>query len=437
MLFYQSAWLLACVYAHVVSSRLGRSAQGKVHLGVVGLATAILPLLSFDIGAPPPGVSPIGAVLTILLARVGLPVFVMGATTALLQRWLSGSSAFPSPYWLYAYSNAGSLLGLLSFPLWFERVFTRRAQLKVWSLSFVVYVVLLLICMRISRSNWPDPNPRRSGIQGIRVSLRSNPVILWLLLSACGSTLLLAITNAVCENLAVFPLLWIGPLSLYLLSLIICFHAQRLYRRPCFFLAFAICSVALIVVGHVLRGESPGMTIAGSLLLLFCSCMLCHGELAALKPAPADLTSFYLTCGAGGVLGGLFVGLLAPALFSDYWELPLAVQGCGLLVLGVVLREDGWRIVTRRAAPRVGGLILMGLILVLLVLDKRAPGATPSIRSVRNFYGVLSVAEEDGKRKLYHGRVEHGFQYIDPARERQAGAYFGQDSGVAIAISHH
>lgn len=347
MLFFQTLLLAGYAYAHVVSRCLKPRTQAGLHLALLAVALALLPLITPAAAWKPSGAGdPTVRILALLAVSLGLPYFVLSATSPLLQAWFSRLRGGRSPYRFYALSNAGSLLALVSYPILFQPQFTRQARAGLWGCGLATYAVCCAACaLRLWRSEVggqkPEVQPQTSGA-GSRAQPSAFDRLLWVLLPGCASVLLLATTNKLCEDVAVVPFLWVLPLALYLSSFILCFDSPRWYMRFPFTLALVgaeagICW-ALFQGTHLSVGRQVAIYAAG----LFVCCMVCHGELYRLRPAPEDLTAFYLLSAAGGALGGVLVGVVAPLVFRDYYELQLGLWSCGLLFLVVCVRE-GWR----------------------------------------------------------------------------------------------
>ncbi|MEI7899446.1 MAG: fused MFS/spermidine synthase, partial [bacterium] len=284
--------------------------------------------------------------LLLLAANIGLPYFVLSSTGPLMQKWFSGTHPGVSPYRLYALSNTGSLLALLSYPFFFETHFTRITQATLWGCGLVVYAFCLVGCaLKVWRAQAaPAVQPTDSGPSGtcqgngaftVTVLQRA----LWLLLSACASVLLLAVTNRLCHDVAVMPFLWVLPLALYLLSFIICFDNPRWYVRVPFALAYGVAAMA--ICWAILRDRNWSFERVTTVYMgaFFVCCMVCHGELFRLRPDPRHLTGYYLMIAAGGALGSLFVALIAPLIFVGYIEMQVGMLVCGVSLLIVCLRD--------------------------------------------------------------------------------------------------
>jgi len=370
MLFFQLALLGGYAYAHGVDSRLTLRRQVSLHTGLLVLSAALLVFLAtawrtgwIPLGAlrPDPARNPVPQILLFLLAATGLPFFLLSSTSPLLQRWYSLLALDGQPYRLYAVSNAGSLLGLLSYPVLIEPMFDLPMQVMLWTGFYITAAILGLFCaMRLEKSaslieqraagrlgaaspstseaNDPTSGGRSCAEPRHGTPSRGGPMVC-LLLAACTSGMFLAVTNQLCQEIAVVPFLWVLPLAIYLLSFIICFDRPAWYVRGW---SVPVCAVATIVVlTTTFRGLRLGLPVhvlANSVfLLVFCSTL--HGELVALRPPPRYLTRYYLAIASGGALGGIFVGLIAPAWFSGYWEFHVLILA-GWMVLALVFWRD-------------------------------------------------------------------------------------------------
>ena len=291
----------------------------------------------------------IGRILLILGLSVGAPYLMLSATGPLLQRWFAELYPSRSPYRLYALSNTGSLLALLSYPFMVERFVRLEAQTLFWSLGYIGFAALCGACawkvfhlataavpQQGESEIEPSPTPVASSRSGHRPGL--GPTLLWLSLSACGSALLLATTNQMSMDIAVIPFLWILPLGIYLLTFILCFDHECWYVRPLFvaLLPLALMNALRLVYGGAGLGIVDQMV--GYSLSLFICCMCCHGELFRMRPAPVQLTFFFLVASVGGALGGLFVAVVAPAIFSSFYEFHILLVACYVLVVLVQVR---------------------------------------------------------------------------------------------------
>lgn len=443
MLFFQLVLLGGYAYAHFVSRWLKPRQQAVVHLVLLVAAVAVLPITPADHWKPQSVDSPIGHILLLLGASIGLPYFVLSTTGPLMQAWFARLHPDRSPYRLYALSNIGSLLALLGFPFLFEPVLARKVQADYWGWGLVVYALsagwcVWLLWKRGVADELPAQGTTLAEEEPVAMpSLRQK--FLWLALPACASALLLATTNKLCQDVAVIPFLWVLPLSLYLLTFILCFDAQQWYWRPLFLPAMLGCFGWLIYVLANINSIGIGWQVAAFCLTLFVSCMVCHGELYALKPHPRWLTGFYLMISLGGAVGGFLVAVVAPHVFDTYAELAWSCGACAMLVWLVCL--PNWRVPDfqwwRFHAWLAGSLPALAVCLAFYIQSHERDNL---IESTRNFYGAMSVLQygddTPGSRYLLlqHGRITHGFQLTAPEHRRRITSYYGEKSGVALAI---
>jgi hypothetical protein len=372
MLFFQVVLLGGYAYAHFITKWLNRRAQVLVHLAILAAALVLLPITPAGMWQPRGDGNPTLEILLLLAANLGLPYFVLSTTGPLLQQWFACTQAGVSPYRLYALSNVGSLAALVSYPLFFETHFTRRTQATLWCWGLGVYAVACGWCaLRVWRHGeqsaghglqstvqspqsrvhgpqvreWADAqfdkrnnkgNDKGGTMHGVHSTLDARHPslvhrVLWLLFPACASVLLLATTNKLCQDIAVIPFLWVMPLGLYLLSFVICFDSPRWYQRLPFALALILVSGGICWALFKGSDWSLWRQVAMYAGGLFVCCLVCHGELYRLRPDPRHLTEFYLLIAAGGAVGGIFVAVLAPLVFLDYYELNWGLFLCGFL----------------------------------------------------------------------------------------------------------
>jgi hypothetical protein len=345
LLFFQLVLLLGYLYSHALVRYLKPRAQMMVH-GALLLASAMaLPIYPSVAWKPAASNDPILRILALLAATVGLPYFMLSTTGPLLQAWYARRCHGAMPYRLYALSNAGSMFALLSYPVLFEPVFTTRQQTVTWSIA---YGAFLLLCGFTAFRSGSTPEVERE-VDTERAK-RPGPSLyaMWLLLPACASALLLAVTSHLSQNVAPIPLLWVLPLSVYLFSFILCFERAGWYRRNPYLelLGVALAGMAYATLSENAYYEMPVKAgIAVFVMGLFTCCMVCHGELARLKPDSRYLTHFYLTISAGGAAGGLLVGLAAPLLFNAYYELPIGLVATAALAVTALRahRDAAWQ----------------------------------------------------------------------------------------------
>lgn len=397
MLFFQVLLLGGYTYAHLLSVKLSLRRQGLVHLLLVIVSLALLPITPSQQLKPTGGDSPVGGILLLLLATVGGPYFVLSSTGPLMQRWFSRLFAGRSPYRLYALSNVGSLLALLSYPFLVEPVLRLHEQVWIWSVMYAVFAALAVWCaiqvMHLDEEPLAGPTPTaETEFNDARTIARPGlgRMLLWLGLAAMGSTMLLATTNQMCIDVAVVPFLWVLPLGLYLLSFVICFDNPRWYDRRVFGLLLVLAAAAACwQLNQELDTSIPGLVCIYSVVMFAC-CMTCHGELVQLRPDPRHLTLFYLLVSAGGAFGGVFVAVVSPAVFTGFWEYHFALAGaCGVTLIA-------WYV----ARPRQGGAslvvwagALISAIQVWLVIElvyrKQAESFTQGDASL--LFGVIGV----------------------------------------------
>jgi hypothetical protein len=448
LLFFQTTLLGGYAYAHVLRTLLKERGQMVVHLVLLtGAVVALNWLAPSESWKPQGGEDPTWRVLALLAVAVGLPYFVLSATSPLIQAWFSVTYAGRSPYRLYALSNVGSLLALASYPFVVEPLLRLQVQGWVWSGGFLVFAALCGLCavraFRASGRVAVTLAPVGTSPQAARSPRVAH--LLWLALPACGSVMLMATTNQMCSDVPAVPFLWIVPLGLYLLSFILVFDSDRVYYRPVFWPAMALAAAGVLYLLHENVDLSILWQIAGYSAAMFICCMVCHGELARLKPAPRYLTTFFLLSSAGGAVGGLFVALVAPILFKGYFEFHVGLAGCFVLALLAYyfqqpqsLRLSGkqW---AGQAVLGLVGLAALGTLGFYLARDAKnqIAGAT---ELARNFYGVLQVTENDADNPrwhsftLRHGRILHGTQYTSSRLRFKPVTYYGPESGVGRAV---
>jgi hypothetical protein len=439
LLFFQLLLLGGYFYAHCLVRYLRPKAQVIVHATLLMASLLTLPIVPSAHWKPVATAGdPSMRILLLLAATAGLPYILLSATSPLLQAWYSRTRPGAIPYRLFALSNFGSMLALLSYPVLFEPKLALGAQANVWSIGYGVFAVACTIAGWKGRDDVPNLNAT-SGSSANGVSApRIADIFLWIGLAACASTLLLAVTSHLTQNVAPIPLLWIVPLSLYLLSFILCFESGRLYNRVLFLPLFA-GALGLLAYGDYMYENNAELNrfIPALCAALFVCCMVCHGELARRKPDPRHLTLFYLMISVGGAVGGLFVALLAPRLFTGFWELPIAMAASAVLVM-CVLRN----VVNDAAGRAVLRVTMAAAVLAFAIFLGRAERNKSQgyLLSVRNFYGVLRVRDDMAKpnytprRVLVHGTISHGWQLLTPGSDRIATSYFGTGSGVSRAI---
>ena len=438
MLIFQALLFFGYGYAHLLS-RLSPRRQAIVHAGLLLAAVCTLPITP-AMGWKPTEISdPAGRIILLLVACVGLPYFLLSATGPLLQSWFARTQPAASAYRLYALSNVGSLLALVAYPFVIERWLPKPHQTVAWSVAFALFAALCGVCAGLMAWIATGKNAEAETSHASTTEPVATPTAdvigLWFALAMIASMLLLATTNQVCVDVAVIPFLWVIPLALYLLTFILCFDGEQWYRRRLF--------IPLSLLTFPLAWFFTLMPAHGSLLFqleihfmaLFAGCMVCHGELVRRKPAPQYLTLFYMTISAGGSCGGLFVGLLAPFIFVDYFEFQLAILGFLLLLPVILLREFAGH----RVQKFVAAAAMIVWIVCLAGLATAGRHDSNYLDSERNFYGNLKVKRETSHapRLLVHGRIIHGAQNMAPATQHmEPTMYYGRQSGVGLAFEH-
>jgi hypothetical protein len=491
MLVFQVLLLLGYLYGHLLERRLAGTTQAVVHIVLLCAALGAVfwqvwawhvPLLPNARFRPSNSLFPVWHVVLALLVSAAPPFFVLSTTAPLLQAWWSRMSG-GMPYRWYALSNAGSLVALLTYPTIIEPTSTLKTQAVGWSFAFGVFVsggaVIGAIAARFPRDQ----------VEVLETAPQWRQRIMWIVLSCFGSILFLSGTNQICQEVAVVPFLWVLPLSLYLLSFILCFGSERSPSRVVWSGVLAAATVLLTVVLYAPEISWP-LQVCVYALVLFAGCMICHGELVRSKPATTHLTSFYLWMALGGALGGVFVILVFPFIFKGFWEFYLSVWATwGLLCLFLLRDRASWIYypkpillsfcalmflsgpvaisLTSRADLVAAGIGTVGLIAFLLSGGAKACEETQAkaayfsvgftlllmgptlllpaflyVRSAvavyRNFFGVVSVTRDTvqshGVLMLKHGTTIHGLEYTEPSRRSIPLGYYAPGSGIGLLL---
>jgi hypothetical protein len=505
MLFFQIALLAGYAYAHASAAKLTPRRQGTLHLALLGIAVLAVAALGITWRSPitppiswrpQPGQNPIAVITLVLAASVGLPFFVLSSTGPLMQRWFGdgdGNDA-RATYRLYSLSNLGSLGGLLSYPFLIERVLRVHQQAWMWSAGFAVFVAC---CGSLAVRRRQQPAPILHADRRGEVASAAPPgrqYVLWIALAACGSALLLATTNLLCQEVAVTPLLWVLPLALYLGSFILCFDHERWYRRGWWMAAYLLACVVVLRTLFAGATASLGQQIASLCVAMFCALMLCHGELAKCKPQTRYLTRFYLLIAAGGAVGGLLIVIVAPLVlrsFADFqilllasgavallslwndqrswmhrspsWLPAVAVLGAMALPMTAILAPTPlWLLVPtdliyraalalpvmwaafalwkRSATPARAGLVFVAFLSPLALFgyasfDQVRESTRACVMCERNFFGVKRVVQEGTHLTLINGRVRHGEQNLAAATHMEPTTYYARDTGVGLVLA--
>lgn len=469
MLFFQLLLLGGYSYAHALNHFFKLRTQAVIHTIVLVLACLMLPIIPNDGLRPTGDESPVFQILLVLALTIGLPYFVVSTTGPLLQSWFAVTYPGRSPYRLFALSNFGSLVALLTYPFLFEPYLEQKKQAYSWSGGFVLFAILCGWCAIVlyrdrKLDDADSEGPKTSSDQpekkvDTKYSNLQKPnalsFILWISLSMVPSILLLATTNQVCQEIAVVPFLWVVPLALYLITFIICFEAPYLYIRFVFYPFFGLS--VLVAVMCLYMGVDAPMWIqaAGLFSAFFFGSMVCHGELACNKPDTRYLTLYYLAVSVGGALGGIFVVLCAPMIFTGsmagYFELHVGlVLAICLTAIAFHARTDNkfFNYVPYYVSAGISAVIAILLCMPVIghvqasVAADEEDGDKVEYR-VRDFWGILTVKrtgspdERNERLQLLNGRINHGNQYVDEAWRLYKTTYYCEGSGIAYAIDEN
>lgn len=434
LMFFQLVLLFGYAYADWTIRFLKPRPQVILHVVLLVASLASLPIIAGAGWKPAGDEDPTWLILGLLTATIGLPYFLLSTTGPLLQAWFARS--YPEAknvYRLFALSNGASLIALVAYPFVVEPYITTHEQSLGWSIGYALFAALCVTSAVFSlrHAQKAAAAPERSTEAG-GPAPRTPDYLLWLTLSAMGSFMLIAVTNHITHDVASVPFLWILPLSLYLLSFVFCFEGRNWYQRRIFF------GPLLVIIGAMawaLHTEGGVMDIKEAIPLfaagLFVMCMFFHGELAALKPAPRHLTGYYLMISLGGAVGGLLVGFVAPKLFNTYYEFGIGLVFTALLAAYVARRD---MIIVPALALAAAGFTAFHVHTYIDMLSNDARVMA------RNFYGTLRVKDFGdetsitGTRRLMHGVIMHGEQFLAPAKRMEPTTYYGPDSGVGRVI---
>ena len=486
MVFYQAALLGGYAYAHASTRWIGVRRQSILHLVLMLLALLTLPIAIPAGWKPPSAENPAIWVLGLLTVAVGLPFLIVSATSPLLQRWFAstGHKHSSDPYFLYAASNAGSMLALLAYPTLVEPALRLKEQGRWWAIGYGVLVAMMAMCAILLRAaprtvdvtaddhasvdGIPDGDFHREQSEPVRGLLASHPRLRWILLAFVPSSLMISVTTYMTTDIVAVPLLWMIPLSLYLLTFVLVFA-----RRPVLphsWMIKAVPFLALpVVIALCIRAFDPiALVMPLHVLAFFVIAMACHGELARSRPPAKDLTQFYLYLSIGGVLGGAFNALLAPVVFNSVAEYPIGLTLACLLLQWPTSQSSGRRtrlldfvlpalvgLATAVLIVRVQGvnpnpgiisaLIIFGLpALLSLSFLRRALRFALSLAAIlaaatlytgsfgytlcaeRSFFGVTRVSRDASGQlnEIMHGNTVHGGQWLSPALRRTPTIYY-------------
>jgi hypothetical protein len=481
VLFFQIMLLAGYAYAHGVTAWLGSRRSMAVYVGVLVVPFMALPFAMMPEALPPADGNPIGWLLLVLARSIGLPFFALSATAPILQRWFADTDhpSAKDPYFLYSASNLGSLLALVMYPVVVEPIFRLQTQSHWWSIAYGIFVLAAFLSVvagwRRSARGVSAATPSLQGREATPAApLTWDRRVTWIALSFVPSSLMLAVTTYFSTDVAPVPLFWIAPLALYLLTFVVAFSTRSASFRSLADRFMPILILPLVVL--MIAGATIPLWLAVPLhLAAFTSAALvCHGRLAADRPAPVHLTEFYFWIALGGMLGGAFNTLAAPLLFSRIVEYPLVlVLACAArrgrrseadsvlslndlaIPIGVGALSAGF-IVWLQPGGESAQLFVAGLGLPALIAftQSRAPvrfaasvatmlvagslAANAQGQAVyvsRTFFGVYRVSADDRYHSLFHGTTLHGMQAIDSARHGEPLTYFHRDAPIGQAFA--
>jgi MFS family permease len=448
MLFFQFFLLIGYLYAYVLTKILRVKSQLVVHLVFLLLSLFLLPNNIADIQNIPIGGSPTWAVLKVLFFGLGFPYLILSANTPLLQHWFTSETDGTHPYRLYAISNIGSFLALISYPVVIEPFMTLDSQIKLWSSIYWLFVILvgwiffIVVKQNKNHAVCIIEQPANPKVGYFRFAL-------WFMLSALGVILLVSTTNALTQNVPPVPFLWLAPLAIYLLTYVLAFSHLSIYVRnlwlPCFML---LSFVALLI--YFIGGQFDIMTqLLIYLSILFCGCMICHGELNALKPQQGNTTLFYLVLSAGGVSGSFLVSFVAKNLFDDFLEFPLATFSVLLLatasiwwnkkdVISKNIVNQADVIANKKLSMLALGSVVVSGVWLLAFVSLSKQYQQYDIVKARNFYGILTVKDitqgQVNERRLVDGTTSHGSQSLPFSKKAVPTSYYRPGTGVQMVI---
>jgi hypothetical protein len=482
MVFFQSMLLAGYAYAHFLTRPKRRIVAVVVHLVLLMTAGLMLPLSIASGWGDPPGDGAAFWLLGLFAVSIGLPFFALSANNPLLQAWFARTDHPDArdPYFLYAASNVGSFLALVSYPILWEPAFSLQGQNQLWSGGFWLLAGLVAGCGYLLLRS-----PQRSQIGETAASVATpapnwRTLTRWMFLAAVPSGLLVAVTAHISTDIAAVPLLWVIPLSIYLLTWVLVFQSKALLPHKWLVWLQPFALAALVVLFRFSNEDSLALTLSGHLLAFFIIAMASHGELARLRPPAEHLTIFYVSLSAGGMIGGLFAGLIAPYAFSWIAEYPILLVLAALCLPPAAANWDkrerlfwivaviaaatvilpgllGWIPSDAMTAPISIVIITIAVasvllsrkrlkiafaIAVALAMVRLYPGDQGRSESVRSFFGVHKIYDTlDGQyRVLMHGTTIHGAQKVKevdgtPVRGRpEPLTYYHRESPLAEAI---
>lgn len=433
-LFFQVLLLAGYAYVHVSTRRLGARRQPWLHLALLVLPLATLPVALPDDTAPGPDTEPALWLLRVLVLAAGLPFALLATTGPLLQRWFSwtGHPRADDPYFLYAASNAGSVVGLLGYPFLVEPTVGLQTQARWWSLAYVGFALLVAACGLVALRASRRPAAGRTAAAPTEVAAPEaapgpRRKLLWVAVAFVPASLMLGVTAHVSTDIAAIPLFWTGPLAIYLATFVVAFGRRT--RRPPKVSALVATGLAVpVLLGLTGVLELAVWQFVGlDLALLTAAGLAAHGLLAAQRPAVRHLTGFYLLVSLGGALGGLLNGLVAPVVFDRPWEYPLVLGVVPLLFVAAAGRPLSWRLAREPLA--LTSLLLVGGFVGTELLDDS------SLARERTFFGSYRIVNTRDSTVLVNGTTYHGWQLRDPERSDQPTSYYSRSGPVGDVVT--
>jgi hypothetical protein len=447
MLFFQFFLLIGYLYAYILTKILIVRHQIVVHLVFLLCGLFLLPYNISDIQSTLSGGPPTWAVLKVLFMGLGFPYLILSANTPLLQHWFTRETNSANPYRLYAISNIGSFLALVSYPVLIEPFMTLDWQVKLWSSIYYLFVLLVACIFFIVVKHNKNSHFIPEHINNPKVG--SFRLILWFMLSALGVVLLVSTTNALTQNVPPVPFLWLAPLAIYLLTYVVTFSNLGIYVRYLwlpFFMLLAFVALLIYFIG----GQFDIITqLLIYLLILLCGCMICHGELNSLKPKQGNTTLFYLILSGGGVFGSFLVSFVAKSVFDEFLEFPLAIFSVLILATASLLLNKQYLLAeakpnladvvnNRHLSILAAGSAVVSLVWLLAFSNLNNQFQQYDIAKARNFYGILTVKDiaegNVNERRLIDGTTSHGSQSLPLSKSAVPLSYYRPGTGVQLVI---
>lgn len=434
ILFFQAALLLGYLYAFLMSRMGSLTRQGIIQSVLILFCCLLLPI---HLSVPNQLIAlwPPIAIASVLALHVLFPVLLLSSASPLLQSWYCEQTQSTYPYYLYALSNAGALLGLFTFPFILEPFWGLSTLLQGWSYLFIILMISVLGCYLLAKKQARNLETPPPSTLADRPNMRS--IGIWFTAAFLGNALLFSATQLLLQNVLSFPLLWIIPLALFLIAYILTFGWPKTAVIPLWLGLFTLTTILVLAVPshHHLTLRDQLIVYA---ILIFSGCMVCQGTLIRYKPHPKFLTHFYLLIALGGVMGGLFVNLLAPLVFIEWWDFYLPLLG--IVAFGGLLycRQYFTGIPLKIAYGSSGAVTLALTALLFMQINRTQEGI---IYQHRNFFGRCDVTEslspdQSWQRTLRHGYIMHGQQFLDPAKKHIPTSYFSEKSGIGLALQY-